>query len=359
MKIKDITRRRVAEDAKITNIDAAKKTVTYSDPNTNISTTVPDTMVKPQGDGSVAVDTKAVSQASSGEAPKITMGASIKDMNTSEGSGTPYFVDMVNGVPMAKTSPKPTAIVPSKLWWELTPDVEAKAAAQGFHKVTLQAGGKQIMGLEGGDAKLGSKIIVAPGDFQSLKTLTVKEGDIGGDPTDDYINDVVDHDFERAQGRLRELAGMPDLENIDAKTLDSAEGFKSALKQAATDAGVEPETAQTVDKLVVAAPDGTVDIHKTFVTIAAQFGDAMGELAKMLQDLAMSYEKGMASPEFQQFDEATKQSVKEAFAELTAMLPKIVRDAQQMSAQAKSMQSARPTQESKELDAMLRIAGLR
>lgn len=358
MKIKDITRAQVAEDAKITNIDAAKKTVTYSDPQTNISTTVPDSMVKPQADGSVAVDTKAVGQASAGEAPKITMGANIKDMSTSEGSETTYFVDASSGTPMAKTSPKPTAIVPSKLWWELTPDVEAKASAQGFRKVMLQASGKLIPGLEGGDQKLGSKIIVAPGDYQSLKA--VKEGNIGGDATDDFIDDVVDHDFEKAQGRLKELAGMTDLENLDAKTLDSAEGFKAALTKAATDAGGEgPEIAQNVDKMVVAAPDGTVDVEKTFVTIAAQFGDAMVELTKMLEGLLEAYTKGMASPEFQQFDDATKQSVREAFAELKAMLPKMQRDAQQMVAQTKSMQSARPTQESKELEAMLRIAGLR
>jgi hypothetical protein len=87
-----------------------------------------------------------------------------------------YFVDMSSGRPMAKTSPRPTAIVASKLWFELTPEVELKAVGdgspqnpgQGFHKVYLSVNGKTIPGLEGGDQKLGSKIIVTPRDLQSI-----------------------------------------------------------------------------------------------------------------------------------------------------------------------------------------------
>jgi hypothetical protein len=33
-------------------------------------------------------------------------------------------------------------------------------------------------------------------------------GDVGGDATDAYIDSITDHDFEQAQGRLRELAGF-------------------------------------------------------------------------------------------------------------------------------------------------------
>lgn len=40
-----------------------------------------------------------------------------------------------------------------------------------------------------------------------------ESGDVGGDPTDQYIDDVVDHDFEKAQNRdnvsvLKHLAGL-------------------------------------------------------------------------------------------------------------------------------------------------------
>jgi hypothetical protein len=70
--------------------------------------------------------------------------------------------------PMAKTSPKPTAIVASKKWTAITPEIEEKAGQQGFRKVLLQFGGKTVPGLEGGDQQLGSKIIVAPSDFESM-----------------------------------------------------------------------------------------------------------------------------------------------------------------------------------------------
>jgi hypothetical protein len=100
------------------------------------------------------------------------------------GSSVPYYVDMSSGKPMAKTGGLgPTAIVPSKLWTAITPEIELKACGdgrgnpgQGFRKVMLQHNGKQIPGLEGGDKTLGSKIIVAPTDFQSMST-PVRESD--------------------------------------------------------------------------------------------------------------------------------------------------------------------------------------
>lgn len=85
-----------------------------------------------------------------------------------EAPEAPYFVDNSSGTPMAKTTPRPTAIVASKLWTAITPEIEAKAGAQGFRKVTLQANGKTVVGFEGGDQKLGSKIIVSPTDYQAL-----------------------------------------------------------------------------------------------------------------------------------------------------------------------------------------------
>ncbi len=88
-----------------------------------------------------------------------------------EGPEVPYYVEIGPQGPFAKTGGRgQTAIVPSKLWSGITPDIEQKAHAQGFRKVMLQFNGKQFPGLEGGDQKLGSKIIVAPMDYQSLST---------------------------------------------------------------------------------------------------------------------------------------------------------------------------------------------
>jgi hypothetical protein len=95
-----------------------------------------------------------------------------------EAPEVPYFVDNSSGTPMAKTSPRPTTIIPSKMWTAITPEIEAKAGSQGFRKVMLQANGKQFVGLEGGDQKLGSKIIVSPTDYQALSApAAVRESD--------------------------------------------------------------------------------------------------------------------------------------------------------------------------------------
>lgn len=91
------------------------------------------------------------------------------DSTMEEGPEIPYYVELGPNGPMAKTGGRGTTqIVASKLWTAITPEIEAKADSQGYRKVMLQHGGRQFPGLEGGDQKLGSKIIVAPSDFQIL-----------------------------------------------------------------------------------------------------------------------------------------------------------------------------------------------
>lgn len=78
---------------------------------------------------------------------------------------TAYKVDNSSGKPMAMSSPRPTAIMGSQKWQTITPEIEAKANSQGFRTVYLNINGQMIKGLEGGDQKLGSKIIVSPTDY--------------------------------------------------------------------------------------------------------------------------------------------------------------------------------------------------
>jgi hypothetical protein len=204
-------------------------------------------------------------------------------------------------------------------------------------------------------------------------------GDVGGDATDAYIDSVVDHDFERAQGRLRELAGMPPAAGevpaatpgqpaaaeSQAATLDSAEGFKAAITKAATDGGGDATTiTPLVDKLIVAAPDGTVDAEQTLTNMLAQAGEFLPQMVKLVEGMIGAFTTAMRTPEFATLDAATQQSVKEALGEMQAQLPVLQRKAQEMQSQIQAQRSAapRPTtsvQEAKELEAMLRIAGLR
>lgn len=178
--------------------------------------------------------------------------------------------------------------------------------------------------------------------LQALDNASTKPVE-GANDMSKFLRVVKEADLNQAAEPAMPGQNMPavqiNLDHLDAKTLDSAEGFKAAMKQAAAEAGIDPSATQLVDKMVVAAPDGTVDMQKTLSTVVAQFSDAIVELVKMLQDLAISYEKGMSSPEFQQFDNETKQSVKDAFAELKAMIPKIMADAKKMSSDVKGMQA--------------------
>jgi hypothetical protein len=89
------------------------------------------------------------------------------DSGIDESPQVPYQVKM-GPTPMAMTSPKPTTIVASKKWTVITPEIEAKATTQGFRKVMLKVNNQLVPGLEGGDQLLGSKIIVAPNDFQTM-----------------------------------------------------------------------------------------------------------------------------------------------------------------------------------------------
>jgi hypothetical protein len=176
MKIRDI----IGEEAKMVVKDF-KPGVSLSmvDPATDTMTTVDlkknPTAVQTDPEGKFMYDPTPDS-AAPGEPkqPELKPGAEIAiDTTIEEDPGVPYYVDVSTpGKPMAKTGGRGlTAIVPSKLWTEITPDIEQKADRQGFRKVTLQFAGKTFIGLEGGDKNLGSKIIVSPKDYQFLSSV--------------------------------------------------------------------------------------------------------------------------------------------------------------------------------------------
>ncbi len=114
---------------------------------------VDSTALKPTPDGKMSMDT-----------PDLKTGTAVV---STEAADVPYQVKQ-GPQPMAMTSPKPTAIVASKKWTAITPDIEAKATQQGFRKVMLKVNGQMVPGLEGGDQAMGSKIIVAPSDFENM-----------------------------------------------------------------------------------------------------------------------------------------------------------------------------------------------
>jgi hypothetical protein len=156
----------------------------------------------------VDIDGKAVGTATTPQAAAAISDLAKKgeftptsdEQPTSEDTSTPYFVDMSSGKPMIKSGNGLTPVQPSKLWFDLTPEVEEKAHSQGFRKIMISVQGKQMPGLEGG-----GKVIVSPRDFQAMSMAKeeqdlVSQGnhDVGGDATDSFIDQVRDKDFERA-----------------------------------------------------------------------------------------------------------------------------------------------------------------
>jgi len=155
----------------------------------------------------VDIDGKAVGTATTPQAASAISDLAKKgeftptsdEPTTSEDTETPYFVDMSTGKPMIKSGNGLTPVQASKLWFELTPEVEAKAHSQGFRKIMISVQGKQMPGLEGG-----GKVIVSPKDFQAMSMAKeeqdlISQGnhDVGGDATDQFIDQVRDKDFER------------------------------------------------------------------------------------------------------------------------------------------------------------------
>jgi hypothetical protein len=160
---------------------------------------VDSTALKPTPDGKMSMDTPDADQLKMGTAVVSTEGSVITELDPPPNDSTspihggqdcvdlrrlrelagqpadiPYQVKQ-GPQPMAMTSPRPTAIVASKKWTAITPDIEAKATQQGFRKVMLKVNGQIVPGLEGGDQAMGSKIIVAPSDFENM----TRTGDAG------------------------------------------------------------------------------------------------------------------------------------------------------------------------------------
>jgi len=131
-----------------------------------------DVTLKPMpGAQEVDIDGKAVGTATTPAAATAISDLAKKgeftpagdEQTTSEDTETPYYVDTSSGKPMIKSGNGLTPVQPSKLWFELTPEVEAKAHSQGFRKIMISVNGKQLPGLEGG-----GKVIVSPRDFQAM-----------------------------------------------------------------------------------------------------------------------------------------------------------------------------------------------
>jgi hypothetical protein len=106
--------------------------------------------------------------------PPVTMGQDVKvqeepnTMDPANNTNT-YYVNY--GQMAAKVGNKYVKIMPSKMWFDLTPEVAGRANAQGFSTIYLSVNGKSIPGVMGGDQNLGSRIDIAPRDYQLIQGM--------------------------------------------------------------------------------------------------------------------------------------------------------------------------------------------
>lgn len=192
-----------------------------------------------------------------------------KDKTITEDPVVPYYVDVsVPGKPMAKTGGRGmTAIVPSRLWTQITPDIEQKADRQGFRKVTLEFAGKTFFGLEGGDKNLGSKIIVSPKDYEFLSAAQKTTPTMPMQPRQLKGIDETAIITARARGtsetRTKHTATEDVLDAMKRRLGDYLQDVASAIKK---DPDLKDRMPQDIDQIRSVKTLRTDDGHEIKIT---------------------------------------------------------------------------------------------
>jgi hypothetical protein len=154
--------------------------------------------------------------------------------------------------------------------------------------------------------------------------------DIGGDATDEFIKDVEvkphvpgSYEAEDATSNLvsQLVPQTPTTPDTDGPGvgIDSAQGFKDAIRQGVGSS--DPEIAAQIDKLVVAEPDGTVDVDQTMYNMIKVMDDLLPQLVQFHKDMITMFTKFSKSPEFAQASPADQASVLQSIKDLEASLP--------------------------------------
>ena len=119
-------------------------------------------------------------------------------------------------------------------------------------------------------------------------------------------------------------------------SFDSAEGFKNTIRQKL--GGSDPELNTNIDQLVVADPDGTVDVDQTLFNMLKEFDELMPQILQFVKDITAKFIETSQSIEFQQASPADQQSLLQSTKDMQAMLPGL--EKQVADARAKFQQNA-------------------
>lgn len=166
--------------------------------------------------------------------------------------------------------------------------------------------------------------------------------DVGGDGTDQFIRDISVHPHVKGTYEYEEEGAeptaQPGMQTIGQPataqpaptaatsgptvSLDSAQGFKDAIK-ANVDTS-DPTVAAQLDKLVVAEPDGSVDVDQTIYNmLKVMDSEVMPQLVQFTRDMITKFTELTKSPEFAQASPAEQASVLQSIKDMQATLPKI------------------------------------
>lgn len=312
----------------------------------------------------------------------------------------PYYVRVLGDRAEVKSGNGFTPIQASKLWDTMTPEIEAKAHSQGFRKITLSVNGHMIPAFEGG-----GKVIVGKTDYATILGSQNEEhnhhgidahGDVGGDATDEYIKqikaepeDAIGHGNMYEMNRIRHLAGLkedtipPTSAPAPATTAVVPAADVDPAKTALQSAQVDPAMMQQVEANTVHDAEGDVDLSATFSKMVEQIPSEVeirkewGEVFKRFDEKFSHIEQ---DPEFMKMtpeeQAKTKQDIQEARAIFKEFMESIVQLSNGLRSGADQLKTATqqpgyqnplkgvktlvpPQQESADLTAMLRIAGLR
>jgi len=149
---------------------------------------------------------------------------------------------------------------------------------------------------------------------------------------DAYDNIVFDWPTEYRQ---IDEQGLTDTDGPGV-SFDSAEGFKNTIRQKLGRS--DPELNTNIDQLVVADPDGTVDVDQTLFNMLKEFDELMPQILQFVKDITAKFIETSQSIEFQQASPADQQSLLQSTKDMQAMLPGL--EKQVADARAKFQQNA-------------------
>jgi len=114
-------------------------------------------------------------------------------------------------------------------------------------------------------------------------------------------------------------------------SFDSAKGFKDAISKEIGSA--DPELNAKLDQIIVAEPDGTVDVDQTLYNIVKEFNNLIPQMLEFVKDMISKFTEISQGTEFQQASPADQQSLLQSIKDMQAMLPGLEKSVADMQTQ--------------------------